>query len=700
MYSYFFVSLPVWLAVGGALGFLTSRYGFSRRWRPALARWLMKIDGAGAALGLFAGLAIIFVAVRGLPTSDALAFAALLLGLASGRWFAASPDNRDKMIFLGFAGVLVVVAALEYDRRILDNITKFGAGTVNVEFAPQKLAGVFGSPQNDIPSGSPFPGANRLDMIVDMYSALPGYIDRDETYAKVFADVTPGRKNSPFDNERLEPKIASFRDYATNFIAPIGEQFRALQSYERSEESTFSRTPGIALSLRHSFELALSSQDAIEAPSPSYGPSQESLGADMKSLRITLVGELSAVCGSPQIRMQTDACLLKKDQEFCADSHPKELVTYCKRAHAAPSAPDRTVFNKVPPEAVDREFRYFAYFAIVVATAEFAADNRENAIQLLDREISREMASPEFENGHVTPSKGCLKSGEEQDVNACAAKNAKRLDWFRRLFVIARLEYVEDRLIEASENTAETPLRVATLRRMFEHFELAFQSMSDGAITDPGLFEGALAEQPAASCRAPLSADPASSSQIARIAFSRIAVENDALWLAATEPEIVTAEPFRIAKLDRSADEVARFDVDCLPALNYPIDIGAVRWKQLDTSAAYWTAEGQRFGLEAEEAQARLGLKPASTLAALCKAQVANRLALRAFSERNAGRAGIDETPAAPSSEDPDAASPLDDRMKAYNLARAKSRLLDRATQIESALTAYPPGDRDRACGS
>jgi len=257
MFGSMFVSLPVWLSLGGAFGFVVSRYELSTTIRTSLA----KSGGAMSASALLLGgvalsIVVAFVIIYN-PLWVPLPVAELLLGAASGRWFASRAAGRDKMIFLGFAGALIVLAALQYDRGILNNITKFGAGTVSVEFSAQKSAQ--GSQSVDTSTnGSAFPGANRLDTVIDFYRGLGESIGRDDQYARIFAGPDPGLRHDPLGDERLGQNVSGFMDYSKKHIKRIGEMLYAVQSYQRSEESSFSSLTLIASKFRRAYQLALS----------------------------------------------------------------------------------------------------------------------------------------------------------------------------------------------------------------------------------------------------------------------------------------------------------------------------------------------------------------------------------------------------------------------------------------------------------
>jgi hypothetical protein len=372
------------------------------------------------------------------------------------------------------------------------------------------------------------------------------------------------------------------------------------------------------------------------------------------------------------------------------DSCPSARIEFPDFPLSAQSASRRTpsALATVAKSEIDDSYEYLAYFAITAAVGEYASGNYENAIQLLDREIERQQATPAFA-GTIPPGPQSCAGKEGADADACSQNNRKRLYWFRRLFVISRLEWVENYLFQYSEAPATYPVQVVTLLRMIRHYDAMFERLEADAITNREMFVGALAANPGAKCASSLSGDPDSMRALAMIAYSRIAAENSLVFVAATNPEIVLANTDRINEFDRYADEVADFDADCLPKMMVtnlePLEL---RWRNLDTAAAYWEAKGRRFGVRIDDEQTRSGINSSDTveIRAMCKAAKANSLAQRA------ARLYREKAANSPSPDD----ETLLDRSGASYFRDAYVARLERApARINAALRGYPQGEID-----
>jgi hypothetical protein len=144
---------------------------------------------------------------------------------------------------------------------------------------------------------------------------------------------------------------------------------------------------------------------------------------------------------------------------------------------------------------------------------------------------------------------------------------------------------------------------------------------------------------------------PEVSSLFGKFMFAEFAAKNNVLDTISNDGSVAAAHPDLIAKLDEYAEEVARFDPNCLKQLGVPgVDEGlyGIKAAFLDSVAGYWESKGENFGIDEDDASRtnKLELDAAERIKALCNAKraygVAGRFAKKAQSEPPKTRTEID----------------------------------------------------------
>jgi hypothetical protein len=661
-----FVILPFFLAFGFCAGYVWStrrglRPYFDGNWSRIFAACLTV-----AAVGIFlVDLLNAFLLASG-PRGEMMAVAGFVVGAASGQWFSRAESERDKLILVAVSGVFLAAAALEYDIGIFDSLTKFGAGSVSIEFSDHGARSATGKSAATTPTGgssssSPFPGANRLKGTISDLQTLGQAILRDEQYSRFFAGLDPALEGGEALQATMNSYTFKFTKYACNQIKRFADRLAVIQDYHKGETSSLTINPELISTLRLSYTRALQLEDP-NIWARSGDRSANRLAAMMKESSDNVAEEFNALPDDSKAGLK----------DFT------ETPQVCDRVPAGAPA-----FDKLDDRQKAEAYGYLGYFAVTVALAEYAGGNREDAIQLVDREIRRQIQEQESSSA-ATPALNC----DTAEARA-SCLDQLRLDQFRRLLVLSRLESTEDNLISRSEDQPADPIRISLLIRMVDDMGRVFAHLDKKEQTDESLFLGQFYEDPSASCEQSMAKGAEEKQLLARFAFARINAENNAVWAAAENPEIVEAEPLLISTLDRYAQHISTFDVKCMSAMGFALDPDAnVRSRLLDTAAAYWEAKGNRFGAETgnNEHLREIESDPSVTIRALCDAKKAY-----AFARKTSIK------PQKPTTYD-DRVLNLDERLLKYHASAYTVGLLSGWARTNQALKKYPVGDVEKAC--
>ena len=200
------------------------------------------------------------------PYAAGLAVSTALVGWAGGRWFVQATWNRDKVIAIAAAALFVAISAYEYDTGGLRNITKFSAGSVDVELSPDSRSRASDQSYGGTTTlaTDPFPGRSKLKLALYYLDNLPALMERDERYAELFSgydkirldlsnktDLTNG-SSSIIDNATNE-----FQNYYKKIIAPYTQLLDILQTYHKGETASISLENTVIRNLRLVYEKTL-----------------------------------------------------------------------------------------------------------------------------------------------------------------------------------------------------------------------------------------------------------------------------------------------------------------------------------------------------------------------------------------------------------------------------------------------------------
>jgi hypothetical protein len=588
-----------------------------------------------------------------------MCISAAVVGVTAGAWFAVSSRERDRLIFIAVGGGYLFVAALQYETRIFDHLSKLSAGGVNLEFSEAGKKGEEGNAWSlnytSSDSGNMLIGGNRQDLMIAFLGNLGDMMLRDEQYARLIASQSPDLSGKLAGKTGLRETLPapSYRmaGYACGQIRKIAADLRALQTFQRSEESQLALRPQLVRLLRLSYMRARKSLPADFADaghgsrSLRFGgclrrsdgkPTRNELVCELRRFRQTLASETAALPDPPV-------------EGSYKDQFPSTLCDL------AADADPLNVFRGPTPLAASEDARvYVAYLGVIAAIAEYSAGNRENAINLIDSEIGEQFKketafdrrlteTPRIEFDALSSASNCPASDW---VKTDDCKADAQLSSARREVLIARLYYLEDQLIANSGSSELDPVRMELLIRWTKTLEEGQrQLVRPTGAHETLMFQGDFALDPNADCRASIENDPSASLLAARWAFTLASAKNNALWLAQKRPDLARADPAAVSRLDRFASDIASFEPRCLAKQGILDEGRAVKFRVgfLDTAAQYWRSEASNFGLDdpAPAAERVLLKSEKSRVEELCRARLAYDFAL-AIERRPNGRDALE----------------------------------------------------------
>ena len=670
--------LPLFLAVGFCLGLFAS---------PGVVLLFLALQGDGGwrvflgwaillSLATLAGVALLR-AVDDPGIGLGLQFAALVVGAAGGRWFATASAERDKAVFVAAAGLFLAIAAIEYDYRLFGYLNKFSAGGVDLEFAgpasdkggDTRVAGASTGPKND-----PFSGRNRLNIAIKKLEQLPDFARRDEKYARMFSGYDAMLGKYRLTAPAPEPASKQYQDFYGQFVLPFVQTLEMLHDFHQGEISGISLDTDVIFALRKLYESTL-----FLAP-----PNGEA-----KDFVDKLCRRMDALAA--EARLNPDRAT---EPASCPPPDLPHLTPPLLRDDNASRKYTRT-----------DAYVATAYLAMTSALAEFALDNRERAIALLDDVVVRGSpferklrdAKDDLGKTYAADDRSAEAFRPCQDLgpNPAALQDCedatRHLLAMRRQVARIRMEILEDSIIEVADNPGLLAIRVSLARRGVADMDDVVEKYRgvEAAFDPTGLFD-MNAKGEATSCS--LKGPGGESRGLAALWIAAATTfRNNALDAAAQRPDVVEGHPWLVKTLDVYARQVESFDADCAGALVREAGVtltDRLRAVFLETAANYWLAKSQRFGAEPEDdAHLRaLGVETSAQIDALCQSDrlfqlTANLLAPATKSDRAA-----------------DAALDLTARGNDYTDLPAGYRVRKNLLRGERLKKQYAAGDVAKAC--
>lgn len=685
------VELPIFLAAGFCLGLLQGRglalFYVALRWNGG---WRV-ILGWVILLGLAALAAVALLWHSVFPIVGlGLQIAAVVVGWAGGRWFSTASAERDKVLFIAAAGVFLILAAVEYEYRLFNFVTKINTGVVNLEFADRTSGAENATTYNFVPnaSTSPFRGQDRLDFAIDRLLNLPDFIARDEKYAELFSGYDKYQKDA---RASLEPMTRGFLDFICEKVAPFVQNLSILHQVHKGEIASITLDPSLMRNLRFNYEVMLYSP--FPRPKPAKTPNTE-------------------VDGSPAFWQRSGLDPALRHAKTLTEIEAQILKSVAKSAVISEicRTPDNSA-RMLPQFGDDPEFTtedadgFVTYFAMLSALAEFAMENRERALQLVDDVIlngtpfDREKAKNKAnstQNPTQNPTHEALVESTatvycnryvEPSLSSCK-EAAQKLKSARKLVHRIRLENFEDDIIERSDNPDLVAIRISLLKRIVDDMEEALRSFPIASRFDPQILYGAPIGPTDAGCASRVALPQQSEELVARWVTSLNLMRANALEAAVLRPEIVSARPALVSLLDGYATAVASLNVDCTQKmLPESLRDPSLRAQMLSFSARYWEAKGGRFSTPNTESNhlVELGATRNEQIGALCEARKQFQYAQKVYvPDYIPSKSEVELT--------------LDERGKVYTRPTVERIIKDGYARVHAALKSFPVAEVESKC--
>ena len=273
-------------------------------------------------------------------------------------------------------------------------------------------------------------------------------------------------------------------------------------------------------------------------------------------------------------------------------------------------------------------FEFVAYFAMTAALAEFAIGNRERAIQLLDDFLTKGSPYDGDRNRGFAASEKVSKAAQlcgnvqdESKKKSCEV-HSERLSRARHLIVRARLETLEDNIIDDSDNPGLTAIRISLLNRALRDMDSAPEMFAaETGFEEQALF-GAHVGASGSHCELRNPAGPEDKARIALWLAAATTLRANALLAASVRPYVASVKPYLVPILDAYAGKARRIRRRLCSRILPTKFAAGLRSNLLASAAAYWKTKGERFGIEASDASrlSQLGLEADAQITALCNA--------------------------------------------------------------------------------
>jgi hypothetical protein len=548
--------------------------------------------------------------------------AAFFVGGTAGWWFKGSDDGRDKGIFVGATALFLVFVALEYDVKLLDRVTKLGAGGVDIELTGQQSGSKSSVSQINVTtqiSSAAFPLTDATDNALDMLGYIGANVILDEKYALALAGAKEGEIAHFAENMDAEKK--AFANYACLRIEPYVRDLRILQNIHRSETATLAVDPKLVAYLRRAYYATQQeSGNSYEFP----GASREHHEREHHEMEVCFEGALprnlaEAFC---------EAAVWTKDEiravQVQYNRAEKDIVVApeCGEMQQKQAPPVKILVDK---DLKDSDFA--AYMALVTGLSQTAVGNGESAIHLLDNQIQHQRDRVSSLKKAYDEAPRC--KGDSDD--ACRDKKNKALRALSDALMTAiRLEVAENKLMQLRPSNALGPSELSRRYTTAADIETALSPSK----ASPSALEEKIKEMK--EYCGWLSPDTSQKAR-ATLIMQDLDQRNNALYLVgATRPEYgweYGSDRDLIRWLDDSAEIISKFDFKCVQKVvgQDLRDPATARAYMLESVGAYWEAKARGFNKPTSDPGDETPFAGSLDLTAieqLCKAKKAYKEAL------------------------------------------------------------------------
>jgi hypothetical protein len=618
-------------------------------------------------------------------TGYLLGISGIVVGAMGGSWFKNEDANRDKIIFVAASGIVLFLAALEYDHKLFGNLSKIGGNEFSVEFS-DKGRGPAADVRSVVSSstgylGKVFQGNSGLKLAIGTMKDLPDSIVIDNYYANLFSEGF-------ISNEHAIPVWSNSMQYLYSYLCANVEPFAAklllLPPSSEGEISLLGLNP----------ELIMELQNLYFGVGRNYVLNYETL----KKAVETFTNEGKVTEDEIDSKFESEKSLKDK-----FDS--SERLGACKsdgiKQITIDSVPPKFIFN-----AKDQDFEFSAYLALMLSLVEFASGARETAIQVLEEKIQSELGPlgtpPSSYNDDPAL---CPLPKNDKNATSCVSIQKSKSDFIRKLVILARLEFTENVMMDYLPGNSADLAKVKRWIGASNRYEQALIYFDQF-----GKFRKSLA---IVSAEIPKSAPcvpelrrrgDAVAYLYGRFAFADITTMNNALNLVGNNPSLLQGQPTLTQILDDYAEEVSKLDVECIDLLIRtstatdrklilpPLEIhkSQVRSLFLESAGSYWEAKGVSVGSsDATAAQFTSAIR----ILSLCKARDTYELALQFARD-----ARQDTSFKSPSSNSDYRSGDVQSEVQNDDLFARPSRILAAISRVEQTLGSYPAADVSSAC--
>jgi hypothetical protein len=340
--------------------------------------------------------------------------------------------DRSRALMVAAAALFLAFAALQYDYKLLGEVTKFSAGSiVSLELAqsPQKAAQAAGRPNFSGHDVAALPRTDAITYVTAQLDGLSASIEQDDRIASLIVgenDKAP--QDEPTEalgrffekcGKVISTKLVEVQDsYKSEFPSING--VNGVQSFQTKSISISVQVP-ISLILRRVYDYAkLKEADNFKNSETYKRNSTQAVGdffVALSAYEQSVDTTLRSLGDDPKVRSSG----IIGDGDHCRDGSREELQ------------------NALDIYTSDNKSNMIGYFVALTALSEFADGNRESAIRLLDGQIGDELT-------------------KLHDLTQIAHKNAMYLE-ARKRAMITRLIRWQGNLVEL----VQTPERSAVL---------------------------------------------------------------------------------------------------------------------------------------------------------------------------------------------------------------------------------------------
>jgi hypothetical protein len=531
-----------------------------------------------------------------------LELAAAVVGALAARWFVDRRGSRDQLAFIAGASAFLFLGALEYDHKLFRNLSKIGGSEFSVEFSAQTGGGNTND-RSTLPVdpaqgflGLALPGTNAVDLALNHLSLLPKYIVDDERYSALFSVPAPannGHSTYRIANPIFEMPLLT-KQYLNYTCGAIFSSIRTVSEFQKVNAGEFSLlsipNPEVVLGL---LRVYFGVENTID---PKHSAPKDS--ADLIQLAKGATDQLGGILEARDSKIDPGSLTARyaiTDLDFpeCREVS-RELGS---RPLGSPSFDQPSVVERVgyyPSEKWLSSTQFgddpdptglLAYSALAYSLVDFAVGARETAIQFLENEINR------LRKGI---SRSYCRTGDAEGQ----CKDRQSLHRVRSMVMLTRLDYVRNTMMNLLPSTAIDLIKVRRWIQSSKDYGDVLDLFDPDGSYRKSLMKTGIDDRSPAPCAPQVRAlGVATSSLFGRFVLADVSVKNNALNIIPGNPGIVSRKPVIVRDLDRFANDVATFDLDCPNKLiGKDYDFTTWRPRFLDSVGGYWLAKGQNFG--------------------------------------------------------------------------------------------------------